>query len=127
MVTVQTTGHSLLCDRVSRTCLTRTRRKSMESKLQPLTYRQRKFVDALPLTSPQFNRTQEAIQAGYGRAGAAVEAVRLLRKRNVAAEIEAMKTATSRRHQITKDRLIREVAREAFLDPGAYFDSHGNP
>jgi phage terminase small subunit len=99
----------------------------MKSTLKPLTYRERKFVDALPLTTPPFNGTQAAIQAGYGKAGAGVEAVRLLRKPNVSAEIEAMKTATSKRHEITKDRLIREVARAAFVDPGAYFDSHGNP
>lgn len=99
----------------------------MKSRRKPLTYRERKFVDALPLTTPPFNGTQAAIQAGYGKSGAAVEAVRLLRKPNVSAEIEAMKTATSKRHEITKDRLIREVARTAFLDPGAYFDSHGNP
>jgi phage terminase small subunit len=99
----------------------------MRPKLKPLTYRERKFVDTLPLTTPPFNGTQAAIQAGYGKAGAAVEAVRLLRKPNVSAEIEAMKTATSKRHEITKDRLIREVARSAFVDPGAYFDTHGNP
>jgi phage terminase small subunit len=99
----------------------------MKATLKPLTYRERKFVDALPLTTPPFNGTQAAIQAGYGKAGAAVEAVRLLRKPNVSAEIEAIKTATSKRHEITKDRLIREVARAAFVDPGAYFDTHGNP
>ena len=84
-------------------------------------------MDALPLTTPPFNGTQAALQAGYGKAGAAVEAVRLLRKPNVSAEIEAMKTATSKRLEITKDRVIREVARSALLDPGAYFDTHGNP
>lgn len=99
----------------------------MKRKLKPLTYRERQFVDALPLTTPPFNGTQAAIQAGYGKAGAAVEAVRLLRKPNVSAEVEAMKTATSKRHEITKDRLIREVARTALVDPGAYFDTHGNP
>ena len=99
----------------------------MTPKLKPLTYRERKFVDALPLTTPPFNGTQAAIQAGYGKPGAAVEAVRLLRKPNVAAEIESMKSATSKRHEITKDRLIREVARLAFVDPGAFFDTHGNP
>jgi phage terminase small subunit len=101
----------------------------MKPKLKPLKARERMFVEALPLTDPPYNGTQAARKAGYGKTdeSAAVLAVRLLRKVNVAAEIEAMKTATSKRHEITKDRLIREVARAAFVDPGAYFDTHGNP
>lgn len=47
-----------------------------------LTEKQRAFVDALCL-EPNISHTQAAIQAGYGKAGAAVEGTRLLRNAKV--------------------------------------------
>ena len=74
------------------------------------------------------NAKQAAIRAGYaGGASAEVTASRLLRNPRVAAEIEKAQGRLLRRHAISQDRLLRELANIAFFDLGELFDENWNP
>ena len=74
------------------------------------------------------NAKQAAIRAGYAKgASAEVTASRLLRNPKVAAEIEKAQGRLFRRHAISQDRLLRELANIAFFDPGELFDNNWNP
>ena len=57
---------------------------------------------------------------------AAVNASNLLRKPNVAAYIQAAMDERAKRTEITQDRVLKEYARIAFLDPRKFFDGNGN-
>lgn len=95
--------------------------------MKPLTFRERRFVDELLLTTPPFNGTQAAIQAGYGKAGAAVEASRLLRKPKIQAAIAARKAQIEQQNDVSKDQFDQKVRRLFHGDVRKLFDEHGNP
>lgn len=63
------------------------------------------------------NATQAAIRAGYAVKTATEQASRLLTNVNVSREIERLQAVQSRRTGITADRVIRELAKIAFVDP----------
>lgn len=63
------------------------------------------------------NATQAAIRAGYAVKTATEQASRLLTNVNVSREIEKLQAEQSRRTGITADRVIRELAKIAFVDP----------
>ena len=72
------------------------------------------------------NAKQAAICAGYaGGPSAEVTASRLLRNPKVAAEIEKARGRHFRRYEITPDRVLRELANIAYLDPAEFFDKRG--
>lgn len=75
----------------------------MKPKLKPLTYRERKFVDALFLTTPVMNGAEAACAVGFSPASAPVLACRLLMKVNVKAAIEARRAEIEQRNEITKE------------------------
>ena len=75
------------------------------------------------LADPERNGTQAAIKAGYSPKGANVAAIRLLRRPRVAAKVIAAERAVFSKVEevtdqlvITKERVIRELARMAFSD-----------
>ena len=73
------------------------------------------------------NAKHAAILAGYaGGASAEVTASRLLRNPKVAAEIEKGQGRLLRRHEISRDRVLRAIANIAFFDLGELFDKNSN-
>ena len=63
------------------------------------------------------NATQAAIRAGYSVKTAKEQASRLLTNVNVSREIERLQALQSKRTGVTADRVIRELAKIAFVDP----------
>ena len=63
------------------------------------------------------NATQAAIRAGYSVKTAQEQGARLLSNVMVSREIERLQAVQSRRTGITADRVIRELAKIAFVDP----------
>lgn len=74
-----------------------------------------------------FNATAAYRRAGYAARGnsAEVNAVRLLRKAQVAAYIESKRQALAEKADISTEATLRETARIAFADIGRLFDADG--
>lgn len=79
-----------------------------------LTAKQQKFADEYLI---DLNATQAAIRAGYSPKSAGTNADKLLKNTKIRAYIEARMAEHSRRTGVTQERIIRELARIAFLDP----------
>lgn len=79
-----------------------------------LTEKQKRFVEEYLI---DLNATQAAIRAGYGARNADQQGHQLLKKTSVADAIAAAKAERSRRTGICADRVLRELARLAFVDP----------
>jgi len=78
-----------------------------------LPIRQQRFVDEYLI---DLNATQAAIRAGYSAKTANTIGPRLLVNVRVAAEIERRKAKASTKLEITRDRVLKELARIAFSD-----------
>jgi phage terminase small subunit len=101
-----------------------------------LTAKQKRFCDEYLI---DLNATQSAIRAGYSPATAAEQATRLLRKVNIQEYIQELQNARSKRTDITKDRVLQELAAIAFANIDEFaivrmeeqksitFDEEGNP
>ena len=74
-----------------------------------------------------YNATQAAIRAGYSEKTAYSQGARLLKDVEVQEEIKKLEAAASERTAITKDMVLRELARVAFVDPRKLFDEEGRP
>lgn len=72
-----------------------------------------------------FNGTAAAIRAGYSPKSAQEQAAMMLKTECVAAEIERLKAIESERTGITKERIMRELAKIAFVDPVKVLDEDG--
>lgn len=79
-----------------------------------LTEKQKRFADEWLI---DMNGTAAAIRAGYSVRSAEVTASKLLRNPKVRAYIDERMAEHSRRTGVTQERIIRELARIAFLDP----------
>lgn len=79
-----------------------------------LTAKQQKFADEYLI---DLNATQAAIRAGYSSNTAAEQASRLLNNVKIRAYIDARMAEHSARTGVNQERIIRELARIAFLDP----------
>lgn len=84
-----------------------------------LTAKQQKFADEYLI---DLNATQAAIRAGYSPKSAGTNADKLLKNTKIRAYIEARMAEHSRRTGVTQERIIRELARIAFLDPTQLID-----
>jgi len=84
-----------------------------------LTPKQQRFADEWLI---DMNGTAAAIRAGYSVKSAEVTASKLLRNVKVRAYIDQRMAEHSRRTGVTQDRIIRELARIAFLDPTQLVD-----
>lgn len=73
------------------------------------------------------NATQAAIRAGYSAKTANEQGSRLLANVSVRAAIDAALAKQADTLEITAERILRERARLAFLDPGKLFDAEGQP
>jgi phage terminase small subunit len=74
-----------------------------------------------------YNATQAAIRAGYSEKTAYSQGNRLLKKVEVQAMIKKLEAEASKRTQVSKDMVIRELARVAFVDARKLFDENGKP
>lgn len=74
-----------------------------------------------------YNATQAAIRAGYSERSAHSQAHDLLKKPEIQREIGRLEAKASERTQISKDMVIRELARVAFVDPRKLFDDNCKP
>lgn len=79
-----------------------------------LNNRQKRFCDEYMI---DLNATQAAIRAGYSVKTANEQGARLLTNVSVQAEIQRLQAEISRRTGISQDRVIRELAKIAFLNP----------
>ena len=80
-----------------------------------LTAKQKKFVEEYLI---DLNATQAAIRAGYSTESAKEIGCENLTKPNVKAEIDKAIAERSRRTGINQDRVLRELAKIAFVNPG---------
>jgi phage terminase small subunit len=71
------------------------------------------------------NATQAAIRAGYSEKTAGSQAFDLLKKPEIQVAVAAAQQERARRTDITADRVLREYAKLAFLDPRQFFDADG--
>ena len=79
--------------------------------LKPLTFRERKFVDAYFRTTPIFNGAAAARAIGSSETSCRVQAVRLLIKDNIRAEIQARTGEYQQETQMTRTEWLRKVRR----------------
>ncbi|MFC5468424.1 terminase small subunit [Cohnella suwonensis] len=79
-----------------------------------LTAKQQKFADEFLI---DLNATQAAIRSGYSSNSAEQQGSRLLSNAKVRAYIDERMAEHSRRTGVNQERIIRELARIAFLDP----------
>ena len=80
-----------------------------------LTAKQKKFVEEYLI---DLNATQAAIRAGYSTESAKEIGCENLTKPNVKVEIDKAIEERSRRTGINQDRVLRELAKIAFVNPG---------
>lgn len=69
------------------------------------------------------NATQAAIRAGYSARSANTQAARLLANVNIRARVDALMAQRSRRVGVSADRVVRELARLAFVSAPDVVDS----
>jgi phage terminase small subunit len=78
-----------------------------------LTEMQRRFVDEYLV---DLNATQAAIRAGYSPKTASEQSSRLMSNKKIKAAVEEARAELSRRTGVNQERVIRELARVAFLN-----------
>lgn len=74
-----------------------------------------------------YNATQAAIRAGYSERSAYSQAHELLKKPEIQEVIKELEAEASTRTKVSKDMVIKELARVAFVDPRKLFDEEGRP
>lgn len=87
-----------------------------------MTAKQQRFAEEYLI---DLNATQAARRAGYSAKTAADIGRQLLRKTPVASRIQEAIDARAARTEITQDRIIKELARLAFLDIRKAFNRNG--
>lgn len=75
---------------------------------------------------PEHNATKAAISAGCMPRSAATVASRWLKKVEVSTEIANLRTKTDNKLDISAEKVLRELARLAFLDPRKMFNADGS-
>ena len=88
-----------------------------------MTPKQRKFIDEYLIDT---NATQAAIRAGYSPKTARLIAAENLSKPYIKREIEQAMAERSERTKVRADRVLRETAAVAFLDPALLFAPDGS-
>lgn len=87
----------------------------------PLSDKQERFCQEYLV---DLNATRAYIRAGYSVKTAPSCASRLLEKANVRARVDELMARRARRTGVTQDRVVRELARVAFVDPTQVIDFH---
>ena len=86
-----------------------------------LTPKQARFVAEYLI---DLNGTQAAIRAGFSKKSADKIAFQLLGKTRVRAAVEAGKAKQLEKAEVSAARVLEELRRIAFLDPGQFFDEN---
>ncbi len=73
-----------------------------------------------------FNGTQAAIRAGYSKAGAHQQADVLLRNPTIRGAVKLATDCRLAAVNVSVDRIVREYARIAFLDPRQFYNDDGS-
>lgn len=89
-----------------------------------LTPKQKRFVDEYLI---DLNATQAAIRAGYSKKTAQEQSARLLSKVIVSEAVAKKRKQLEHETGITRERIVREMARLAFFNVKNMFDDCGNP
>jgi len=92
--------------------------------LPGITPKQRRFVDEYLI---DLNATRAAVRAGYTSNNANVVGPRLLQHAGVAAEIAKARAQLAEKMEITRERVLKEVARLAFSDHRKLLNADGSP
>ena len=87
-----------------------------------MTDKQKRFVEEYLI---DLNATQAAIRAGYSPKTANEQGNRLLTNVSVQTELNKQMAKRSKRTGVTQDRVVRELAKIAFLDMTQVVDDHG--
>ena len=87
-----------------------------------MTDRQKRFVEEYLV---DLNATQAAIRAGYSPKSANANGYKILARPNIRTAVDEAIAERSRRTGINQDRVVRELARVAFLDPADMIDLNG--
>lgn len=74
-----------------------------------------------------YNATKAAIRAGYSQKTAYAMGHALLKKTEIQEAIKDLEAAAAARAAISKDKVIRELARVAFFDPRKLYHDDGKP
>lgn len=72
------------------------------------------------------NATRAAIAAGFSPASADVTGAKLLRNAKIAKVLRLRQARRAAKLEITAERVLQELAKLAFYDPGDLFDADGN-
>lgn len=87
-----------------------------------LNLRQQLFVDEYLI---DLNATQAAIRAGYSPKTAGSQGFDLLKKPEIQRAIEKARAKTAQKLEITRERVLEEYAKLAFLDPRKFYNPDG--
>lgn len=87
-----------------------------------LTDKQKRFCEEYVV---DFNGSQAAVRAGYSARSSKEHAAYLLTKHNIQAYIKELQRVTSKKLEITRERVAMEYARIAFSDIRTLFDENG--
>lgn len=82
------------------------------------------FINEYPIDK---NATQAAIRAGFSEKTAYSAGQRLLKDVDVKAEIDRKLQKVAKKNDVTLERVIKEYARIAFMDPRRLLDENGKP
>jgi len=97
--------------------------KGGPQKKDGLTPKQKLFIDEYLI---DLNATQAAIRAGYNKISAKVIGHENLTKPYIYDKIEEALQKRAERTEITQDRVLKEYARLAFVDPRRFYDENGD-
>lgn len=97
--------------------------QNVKSDEKPLNAKQQRFVDEYLI---DLNATQAAIRAGYSVKTAKDIACENLAKPNIAAAIQAAREKTAAKLEVTRERVLAEYAKMAFLDPRQFYNDDGS-
>ena len=90
--------------------------------MRPLTAKQKVFVQEYLV---DLNATQAAIRAGYSQRTAGWIGPQLLGKTHIAEAVQGAMAKREERTEITQDRVLKEYAKLAFLDPRRFYNEDG--
>ncbi len=96
---------------------------------KPLTFKQEKFCEGLVMGMSQVEAYKNAYNTdGYnGDAGLMVHASRLAADARVVLRVAALRVPAQEEFQKHRKAWLFELMQMAMVDPGSFFDTHGNP
>lgn len=96
---------------------------ALADKSKRLSPKQERFVAEYLI---DLNATQAAIRAGYSHKTAGSQAFDLLKKPEIQAAIDAARKRTADKLEITRERILAEYAKLAFVDPRRFYNEDGS-